>query len=85
MPNSTDDCKKAKIKSNFKSCYFQYQDCEIAIKAAKLLKQQNNALETQEDDKEEEELSDVELYRKGPVNPNADSKFTWYLKQTIMP
>ena len=45
MPSSTDNAKKAKIKSGFKTAFFQYQDREIGIKAARILKEQENALE----------------------------------------
>jgi hypothetical protein len=46
MPTLVDNAKKAKIKSGFKTAFYQYQDWELGIKAARILKQNENALET---------------------------------------
>ena len=66
MPTLADNARKAKIKSGFKSAFFQSQDQEVGIKAARILKQNENALETQEDDNDNE-LSDADLYRTSPL------------------
>ena len=46
MPTSADNAKKAKIKLGFKTAFFQYQDWESSIKAARILRQNEDALET---------------------------------------
>jgi hypothetical protein len=79
-----DNVKKAKIKSHFKTCFYQYQDQEVAIRHAKFLKEQQDTLETQEDEVEDDE-SDAELYRKGPMELDPETEFTKYLKQLVMP
>lgn len=82
MPNSTDNAKKVKIKSRFKAVFFKYQDWEVGIKAARILKEREDALETQLD--EDEELLDVELYRAGPLELDTETEFTQYLKLPVM-
>jgi hypothetical protein len=84
MPSSTDNAKKAKIKSGFKAAFFQYQDREVGIKAARILKEQEDAPETHDDDKDDE-LSDAELYRSGPLELDTETEFTRYLKLPVMP
>ena len=83
MPNSTDNVKKAKIKSGFKAVFFKYQDWEVGIKAARILKEREDALETQPD--EDEELSDAELYWASPLEFDTKTEFTRYLKLPVMP
>jgi len=85
MPNSTDNAKKAKIKSGFKTAFFQYQDREVGIKAARILKEKEDAPETQPDDDNDGELSDAELYRAGPLEFDTETEFTKYLKLPVMP
>lgn len=84
MPSSTDNAKKAKIKSGFKTAFFQYQDREVGIKAARILKEQEDAPETQHDD-DDDELSDAELYQSGPLELDTETEFTRYLKLPVMP
>ena len=85
MESSQDDnAKKAKIRSHFKTCFYQYQDREIAVKRARFLKEQQDALETLED-KEEEDESDAELYQKGPIELDPETEFTIYLIQLVLP
>jgi hypothetical protein len=62
MLSSTDNAKKAKIKSGFKTVFYKYQEREVEIKAAKFCKEQENAPEIQPDDDDEDELLDAELY-----------------------
>ena len=78
-----DNTKKAKIKSGFKSALFQYQDQEVGINAARILKQNENALEIQEDN-DNDELLDVELYRTSPLELEIKTKLTCYLKLLVM-
>ena len=86
MLSSTDNAKKAKIKSGFKTAFFQYQDREVGIKAARILKEQEDAPETQHhDDDKDDELSDAELYRSGPLELDTETELTWYLKLLVMP
>jgi hAT family C-terminal dimerisation region len=86
MPNSTDNAKRAKIKSGFKTAFFQYQDREAGIKAARILKEKEDALETQlDDDDDDRELSDAELYRSGPLELDTETELTRYLKLPLMP
>jgi hypothetical protein len=84
MPNSADNAKKAKIKSGFKTAFFQYQDREVGIKAARILKEKEDAPETQPDD-DDGELSDAELYRSGPLELDTETELTRYLKLPLMP
>jgi hypothetical protein len=84
MPNSADNAKKAKIKSRFKTAFFQYQDWEVGIKAARILKEKEDALETQPD-VDDRELSDTELYQSGPLELDTETELTWYLKLPLMP
>jgi hypothetical protein len=79
-----DNAKRAKIKGHFKTCFYQYQDREIAIRHAKFLKEQQDAPETREDEIEDDE-SDAELYLKGPMELDPETEFTKYLKQPVMP
>ena len=86
MPSSTNNTKKAKIKSRFKKAFFHYQDREVGIKAARILKEQEDALETQHyDDDKDDELSDAELYWSGPLELDTETELTWYLKLLVMP
>jgi hypothetical protein len=48
------------------------------------LQQNENALETQEDDDNDDELSDAELYRTGPLELETEIKLTQYLKLPVM-
>jgi hypothetical protein len=48
------------------STFFQYYDREVGIKAARIIKEQEDAAETQHDD-DDDELSDAELYWSGPL------------------
>ena len=64
--------------------FFQYQDREVGTKAAKILKEQEDAPETQHDD-DDDELSDAELYRSGPLKLDTETEFTRYLKLPVMP
>jgi hypothetical protein len=84
MPSSTDNAKKAKIKSGFKAAFFKYQDQEASIKAARILKEREDAPETQFDN-DNKELSDTELYRTGPLEFDTKTEFTKYLKLPVMP
>ena len=80
-----DNTKKVKIKSGFKSALFQYQDREVGINAARILKQNENALETQaDDDDDDDELSDAELYRTSPLELETKIELTQYLKLPVM-
>jgi hypothetical protein len=56
----------------------------VGIKAARILKQNENALETQEDDNNDDELSDVELYRTSPLELETKTELTRYLKLPVM-
>jgi hypothetical protein len=56
----------------------------VGIKAAKILKQNENALETQEDDDDDDELSDVELYRTSPLELETETELTRYLKLPVI-
>jgi hypothetical protein len=47
MPTSADNAKKAKIKSEFKAAFYQYQDWEAGIKAARILKETRDMWRTQ--------------------------------------
>jgi hypothetical protein len=86
MPSSTNNAKKAKIKSGFKIAFFQYQDREVGIKAARILKEQEDVLETQHhDDNKDDKLLDAELYRSGPLELDTETEFTRYLKLLVMP
>jgi hypothetical protein len=85
MPASTDNAKKAKIKSGFKTAFFKYQDWEVGIKAARFRKEQENAPEIQPDDDDEGELSDAELYQNGPLELDTEIELTRYLKLPAMP
>ena len=86
MPSSTDNVKKAKIKSGFKTAFYKYQEREVAIKDARFRKEQEDALEIQlDDDNEEDELLDVELYQSGPLDVEIEIELTWYLKLLAMP
>jgi hypothetical protein len=84
MPTSADNAKRAKIKSGFKAAFFKYQDQESGIKAARILKEVQDALETQVDD-EEDELLDAELYRTSPLELDTKTELTKYLKLLVMP
>jgi len=84
MPNSTDNAKKAKIKSRFKTAFFQYQDWEVSIKAARILKEKEDAPETQLDNDNNRELSDTKLYQAGPLEFDTKTEFTKYLKLLVM-
>ena len=85
MATLADNAKKAKIKSGFKSALFQYQDQEVGINAARILKQNENALETQaDDDGDDDELSDAELYRTSPLELETKIELTQYLKLLVM-
>jgi hypothetical protein len=81
-----DNAKKAKIRSHFKTCFYQYQDREIAVKHARFLKEQQDALETLEDEEnKDEDESDAELYQKGLIELDPKTEFTKYLKQPVLP
>ena len=56
----------------------------MGIKAARILKQNENALETQEDDDNDDELSDAELYRTSPLELETETELTRYLKLPVM-
>jgi hypothetical protein len=74
-----DNAKNAKLKSYFKTCFYQYQDYENAIKHTKLI--QINALDYQDlDDEVEDKESDVKLYQRGPRELDLESELTKYLK-----
>jgi hypothetical protein len=75
-----DDAKKAKLKSYFKNCFYQYQDCENTIKHNKFIQEQIDTLDYQDlDDEVEDKKSDVELYQRGPRELDLDSELTKYL------
>ena len=68
------------------SMFFQYQDREVGIKAARILKEQEDALETQHyNDDKDDELLDVELYWSGLLELDTKTELTWYLKLLVMP
>lgn len=71
--NKNDNTKQAKLKSHFKTCFYQYQDCETGIKHARFVREQTNVLDLQEDEVEEEE-SDAELYQKGLIELDTKTK-----------
>ena len=75
MPSSTDNAKKAKIKSGFKTAFFKYQEQEASIKAARFRIEQENAPEIQLDD-DEDEMSDAELYQSGPLDLDTKTELT---------
>jgi hypothetical protein len=57
----------------------------VGINAARILKQNENALETQaDDDGDDDELSDVELYRTSPLELETKIELTQYLKLLVM-
>ena len=75
--------------TGFKTAFFQYQDWELGIKAARILKEKEDALETQADNKGDDgnsdsELSDVELYRTSPSELDTETELTRYLKLPVM-
>jgi hypothetical protein len=58
----------------------------VGIKAAKILKQNEDALETRDiEDDDDEEQSDAELYRTSPLELDTKTEFTRYLKLPVMP
>jgi hypothetical protein len=58
----------------------------VGIKAARILKQNKDALETQDiEDDNDEEQSDAELYRTSPLELDTKTEFTRYLKFLVMP
>jgi hypothetical protein len=65
------------------STFFQYQDCEVGIKAARILKEQEDTLESQYDDNDDE-LLDAEFYWSSPLELDTKTEFTWYLKLLVM-
>ena len=65
------------------STFFQYQDREVGIKAARILKEQEDTLETQHDDNDDE-LLDAELYRSSPLELDTKTEYTWYLKLLLI-
>jgi hypothetical protein len=62
MPSSTDNAKKAKIKLGVKTVFYKYQERELEIKAARVRKEQQDALDIQLDN-DDDELLDAELYK----------------------
>ena len=76
--NREDNGKKARIKGHFKNYFYKYQDRESNIKHARFLKEQAKALDIREDEVEEE--SNIELYRKGPMELDTKIELTKYLK-----
>jgi hypothetical protein len=66
------------------STFFQYQDREEGIKAARILKEQKDTPGTQHDD-DDDELSDAELYRSSPLELDTETEFTRYLKLPVVP
>jgi hypothetical protein len=63
LSKSAENSKKAKIMSNFKNCYIEYEDQKQAIRAAKVLKE---ALEKPKDNSanvQDKELSNAKLYK----------------------
>jgi hypothetical protein len=57
----------------------------VGINAARILKQNENALETQaDDDDDDDELSDAELYRTSPLELETKTELTQYLKLPVM-
>jgi hypothetical protein len=84
MPSSIDNAKKAKIKSGFKTVFYKYQERELEIKAARIRKEQQDALEIQPDN-DDDELLDVELYQAGPLDFDTETELTRYLKLPAMP
>jgi hypothetical protein len=84
MPSSTDNAKKAKIKSGFKTVFYKYQERELEIKAARIRKEQQDALEIQLDN-DDDELLDAELYQTGPLDLDTETELTRYLKLPAMP
>ena len=57
----------------------------MGINAARILKQNENALETQaDDDGDDDELSDAELYRTSPLELETKIELTQYLKLLVM-
>jgi hypothetical protein len=54
----------------------------VGIKAARIVKEKEDALETQLN--EDEELLDAELYQAGPLELNTKTEFTQYLKLLVM-
>jgi hypothetical protein len=84
VPATTDNAKKAKIKSGFKAVFYKYQARELEIKAERFRKEQENAPEIRVDE-DEDELSDVELYQTGPSEFDTETELTRYLKLPAMP
>ena len=77
--------KKAKLKSHFKTCFYQYQDRENDIRRAKLIQEQRDAPETQDNEAEaEDDESDAELYQRGPHALDTETELTRYLKQPLI-
>ena len=83
MPNSANNAKKAKIKSKFKTAFFQYQYQEVGIKAARIFKEKEDVLETQLN-VNNKELLNVKLYQSRPLELDTKTKLTQYLKLLLM-
>jgi len=75
MLATTDNTKKAKIKSGFKAMFYKYQAQELKIKAERFRKEQENALEIRID-KDEDELSDAKLYQTIPLEFDTKTELT---------
>lgn len=74
MPTLADN---AKIKLDFKTVFFKYQDQELSIKASRILRQNEDALEAQDvNGSNNNEQLDVELYRTSPLELDTKTEFT---------
>jgi hypothetical protein len=77
LPASTDDRKRARIRTDIGTCYSTYLQQDQAIRRAN---RQHDELSLVEDTNDTE-LSDAELYRTAPAVPNNESELTRYLQQ----
>jgi hypothetical protein len=58
----------------------------VGIKAVRILKQNEDTLETRDiDDNDDEEQSDAELYKTNPLELDTKTEFTRYLKLLVIP
>jgi len=82
LPSSQDDRKRQKLRLNMKECYTRYQQREQAIRRLKL---HENPAPTTQDPKDDDELSDAELYRSAPAVPETETELERYLGQERLP
>lgn len=85
LPKSTENAKKAKIMSNFKNYFIEYEDQKQAIRAAKVLKE---ALERPEDNDistQDEDLSNAELYEVPSRFISTKAEWSKWIKQSAAP